>query len=74
MSMLRPLLVRTVLALLLAVGLSGFLLHHSACTAQERPLARIPLENIITPELDPGLPSTEEVEPSEPAASPALTR
>ena len=72
--MLRPLLVRTLLILLLAAGLTGFLLHRSACLAHERPLARIPMESLITLELGPGLPSAEEIEASEPAASPALTR
>lgn len=72
--MLRPLLVRSLLAVFFALGIAGFFLHHSACVAQERPLARIPVESLITPELGPGLPSTDEVEGSEPAASPTLTR
>jgi hypothetical protein len=72
--MLRPLLVRSILAIVLALGVAGVLLHHSACVAHEHPLARIPMENLINPELGPGLPSADEIETSEPAASPALTR
>jgi hypothetical protein len=74
MRMLRPLLVRSVLGGALVLAVAGFFLHHSACVAHERPLTRIPMENLINPELGSGLPSAEEIEASEPAASPALTR
>jgi hypothetical protein len=72
--MLRPLLIRSVVALLLAFGVAALFLHRSACVAQERPLARIPMEGLINPELGPGLPSAEEIEVSKPLGRPVLTR
>ena len=72
--MVRRLLARSVVVVVLALGLTGLLLRHSACVAHERPLTRISGEGSITPGLAPGLPGVDEIEASESTARPALTR
>lgn len=72
--MVRPVVVRGLLALVVALALTGFFVHHSACVAGEESAAGSPVEKLFTVESRSTLPTADEIDASEPSASPALTR